>query len=459
VTSAVGLGSSDRYAHGFAVGDYDGDGDPDLLSTSYQGPTLFRNDGGCAFVDITAEAGLDRPGGWSTSAAWADFNGDGRLDLYITRYVNWSFANNPPCRYRYSGQVDICAPSVFRGLSDLLYYNEGGGRFREVGLEAGLVEDGKGLGVIAADLDGDRDVDIYVANDTSGNFLYRNLGHGRFEEIGATSGAGLSAEGIATGSMGVAAGDVDGDGDVDLFVTNYEGEINELYRNDGALVFTPVSMSLGLGALSRPMVGWGTGLIDFDNDGRLDVMVANGHLMHHLPGVSRSQPPLLFRQRDDGRFDEVARASGPYFCAPRPARGCAFGDLDNDGDVDIVVAHQNAGVVLLRNDSAPKRPALRLRLAGTKSHRDAVGTRIVVHTDGVRLTRVLAGGGSYLSQSDSRFTIGLGGASHTRRVEVHWPSGQNHVHHGLSAGRPWLLREGDAPKVDTLREQTTAPPE
>ena len=289
------------------MGDYDNDGDPDLLVTSYQGTTLYRNEAGHRFVDVTREAGLIEPG-WATSAAWADLDRDGRLDLYVTRYVDWSPRNNPPCRYRYSGEVDICAPSVFAGLTDALYHNEGGGRFREVGRSAGLQQGGKGLGVVACDLDGDRDVDLYVANDTTPNFLYRNRGDGTFDEVGFSAGVAMSAEGIAMGSMGVDAADADGDGDLDLWVSVYEGETNELYRNDGGMGFTPMAMALGLGAVSRPMVGWGTGLFDLDNDGKLDVFVANGHLMHHLPRTPLAQRPLLFHQAADGRFEDVGLA-------------------------------------------------------------------------------------------------------------------------------------------------------
>ncbi len=208
---------------------------------------------------------------------------------------------------------------------------------------------------MACDLDGDRDVDLYVVNDTTPNFLYRNRGDGTFDEVGFSAGVALSAEGIVTGSMGVDAGDADGDGDFDLWVSNYEGETNELYRNDGEMSFTPIAMSVGLGAVSRPMVGWGTGLFDLDNDGRLDVFVANGHLMHHLPRTPLAQRPLLFHQTAEGRFEDVGAESGNYFADLHIGRGCAAGDLDNDGDLDLAIVHQNQPVTLLRNDSAPAR--------------------------------------------------------------------------------------------------------
>ena len=219
----------------------------------------------------------------------------------------------------------ICAPSVFTGLTDSLYHNEEGGTFREVGQSAGLQEGGKGLGVVACDLDGDRHIDLYVVNDTTPNLLYHNRGDGTFDETGFSAGVALSAEGVAMGSMGVDAADCDGDGDLDLWVTTYEGETNELYRNDGGMSFTPMAMALGLGAVSRPMVGWGTGLFDLDNDGKLDVFVANGHLMHHLPRTPLAQRPLLFHQAADGRFEEVGLRSGGDFNGLRMGRGSRGG--------------------------------------------------------------------------------------------------------------------------------------
>jgi enediyne biosynthesis protein E4 len=447
VTAEIGLDGTTYYGHGAAVGDYDNDGDPDLLVTSYQGTALYRNEGGRQFVDVTNDAGLAQPG-WSTSAAWADFDRDGRLDLFVTRYVSWSPQNNPPCRYRYSGEIDICAPSVFTGLTDALYHNERDGKFREVGRSAGLLEEGKGLGVVAGDFDGDRDIDIYVANDTSGNFLYRNRGDGTFDEVGFSAGVATSAEGVFTGSMGVFAADYDGDGDLDLWVSNYEGETNELYRNEGAMSFTPMAMSLGLGAISRPMVGWGTGLFDLDNDGKLDVFVANGHLMHHLPQVSLAQRPLLFRQLADGRFEDVRSGSGAYFAVPQMGRGCAGGDLDNDGDLDLVIVHQNQPVVLLRNESNSSRRALVLRLEGRASNRSAIGAVVVVKAAGRRLTRSVNGGGSYLSHNDSRLLFGLDNETIAESVEVAWPGGATDRHENLATAKPWFLREGQAPMVD-----------
>jgi hypothetical protein len=447
ITAEAGLGGTTDYGHGAAVGDYDNDGDPDLLVTSYQGTRLYRNEAGRRFVDVTTEAGLTQPG-WSTSAAWADLDGDGRLDLYVTRYVDWSPQNHPACRYRYSGEVDICAPSVFNGLTDALYHNEGNGRFHEVGRSAGLHEGGKGLGVVACDLDGDRDVDLYVANDTTPNFLYRNRGDGTFDEVGFSAGVALSAEGIVTGSMGVDAADADGDGDLDLWVSNYEGETNELYRNEGGMRFTPMAMALGLGAVSRPMVGWGTGWFDLDNDGRLDVVVANGHLMHHLPRTPLAQRPLLFHQAADGHFQDVGPGSGAYFARPQMGRGCAAGDLDNDGDLDLVLVHQNQPVVLLRNDTAPARKALRLRLEGRASNRSAIGAVVVVQTAGRTWTRSVTGGGSYLSQNDSRLLIGLDAHAVVEHVTVAWPNGATDQHEKLDTAYSWLLCEGRPPRVD-----------
>ena len=451
-TEEAGLADASRYTHGCSAGDFDDDGDPDLLITSYQGVALHRNDGG-RFVEVTEPAGLAEPG-WSTSAAWLDADGDGGLDLYVPRYVAWSPEHHPQCRYHASGEVDVCSPSVFEPLRDLLYRNRGDGTFEEVGRASGLAEGGKGLGVVAADLDGDRHVDLYVANDTTPNFLYRNRGDGTFEEVGHLSGAALGADGVATGSMGVAAGDPDGDGDLDLFVTNYEGEVNELYRNDGAMQFVPVGLATGLGAVARPLVGWGTGLVDLDGDGWPEVFVANGHLMHHLPGTPRPQPALLFRRSADAmRFEPPDFPPGSWFSRDREARGCAFGDLDGDGDPDLVVVHQNAPVSLLRNDRPGPARFLRLRLEGTRSNRSAVGAVVVATAGGRSTLGAIVGGGGYLSQNDPRILIGLGDATVADRVEVRWPGGATDVHESLTADSAWLLREGSPPQVDPLIER------
>jgi hypothetical protein len=448
VTTETGLDEPCGYTHGCAVGDYDNDGDPDLLVTSYEGAVLFRNEQGRRFVDVTAEVGLHAPG-WSSSAAWADFDNDGWLDLYVARYVAWSPTNNPPCRYRDTGPevVDICSPSAFSGLDDSIYHNRCSRGFVDVSRSVGLLPGGKGLGVLACDLDGDRDIDIYVANDTSGNTLYENRGDGTFTAVGDSSGATLSHEGIPTGSMGVDAADIDDDGDLDIWVTNYEGETNELYRNEGRMTFTPRGIALGLGSLSRSMVGWGTGFIDFDHDGRLDCFVANGHLLYRHAHSPAAQRPFLFRQRPDGRFEEVGKTAGSYFARDHLARGCAFGDLDGDGDLDVVVVHQNEPVALLRNDS-PEHPALRLRLEGRTSNRSAIGATVIVTIGARKLTRAVIGGGSYLSQSDRRLVIGLGAGNRPDFVEVRWPSGQTDRHTGLSLDQPWLLHEGEPPVRD-----------
>ncbi|MEW4568701.1 CRTAC1 family protein [Tautonia sp. JC769] len=449
VTEAAGLGDASRYTHGCAAGDFDNDGFPDLLVTSYQGVSLYRNAGG-AFVDVTEAAGLTEPG-WATSAAWLDADGDGLLDLYVARYVDWSPERAPECRYHASGELDICSPSVFDPLRDLLYRNRGDGTFEEIGRGAGLENGGKGLGVVAADLDGDRAIDLYVANDTTPNFLYRNRGDGTFEEIGQLSGAALSAEGLATGSMGVAVGDLDGDGDLDLWVTNYEGEINEFYRNDGAMQFVPVGLASGLGAVSRPLVGWGTVLIDGDGDRADEVVVANGHLMHRLPGTPRPQPSMCFRREPDaGRFERLGFGPGSWFARDHDARGVASGDLDGDGDPDLVVVAQNAPASLLRNDHAGPSRYLRLRLEGTRSNRSAIGATVVVSAGPRSRCVPIAGGGSYLSQNDEQLRIGLGSATAADRVEVRWPSGQTDRFEDLEAGPAWLLREGEPARLDPI---------
>jgi len=422
-TPAAGLEAAPFYSHGAAVDDYDNDGFPDLLVTGFRGLILWHNCGDGTFVEITAAAGLaDRL--WSSSAAWADLNADGVPDLYIVHYVDWSVDNNPVCQAQVSGRPrDVCPPVHFSPLPDALYFGNGDGTFRDGSRDAGLRADGKGLGVVVADLDLDRRPDIYVANDTTPNFLYRNRGSGRFDEAGVVSGAGLDNRGLPNGSMGVDVGDYNLDGLPDIWVSNFEREAFALFRNDGECLFRHVSESTGVTAVGGSYVGWGTVFLDFDCDGDEDIFVANGHVMRHSSFAPLRQVPLIFENRN-GLFQRVAPGSG-YLARAHMGRGLAVGDFDGDGDLDVAVSHVNEPVALLENRQDRSAPFhwFSIRVIGTRAARHPVGALVRVTTNAGTQVRLVKGGGSYASTHDPTLHFGLGNASEVLEVEIIWPDG------------------------------------
>jgi hypothetical protein len=432
VTREVGLDKPLFYTHGCAVIDYDRDGWPDLLVTGWGRLALFHNepvdprhpDRGRKFVEVTKKAGLTDTR-WSTSAAVADFDGDGWPDLYVCHYVNWSFANHPACPgYAGNAQRDVCPPKQFQALAHRLYRNNRDGTFTDVSAAAGLRKDGKGLGVVAVDVNEDQKPDIYVANDTTDNFLYLNRsqpGRFRFDEVGLPSGVARSETGVADGSMGVAAADYDDSGRASLWVTNYENEMHGLYRNVGNDFFLFSTQVSGIAAIGKIYVGFGTAFLDVDLDGREDLVVANGHVIRHSP--RRLQRPVLLRNEGGGRFADITDRGGPYFRASHIGRGLAAGDLDNDGRPDLVISHVNSPVVLLRNEARSGHHWLGVELVG-RDHRDVVGAKLVLEAGGRRQTRFATGGGSYLSSGDGRHLFGLGKAAKIDRLTVVWPSGR-----------------------------------
>lgn len=450
VTIQVGIDTTAFYTHGCAVVDYDCDGWPDLVITGYQRLLLYHNEsdgkGGRRFVDVTRIAGLTE-NLWSTSAAWADFDGDGYPDLYVCHYVDWSPSNNPVGFA--NGKRDICPPKQFQALPHKIYRNQGNGTFIDVSKEAGLRVGGKGLGVIAVDLNDDGKPDIYVANDTVDNFLYMNRsvpGKIRFEELGLSAGVARDDRGVPTGSKGLAVGDYDNSGRASLWVTNYEGETHSLFHNDceqGREPFRFASQRAGISAIGQLGVGWGTDFFDFDHDGWLDLFIANGHSLRSPSDKARSaQKPFLLRNRD-GKFVDVSPQAGPYFQNSHRARGVAFGDLDNDGNIDIVVSHLNEPVVLLRNKGkVAQNHWLGVQLAG-KNGRNVAGARLSLEVDGQsRQTRFAKGGGSFASSSDPRHVFGLGPAKQGK-LTVRWPSGKEQSWQGLEVDRYWRLIEGE----------------
>ncbi|MBX9582814.1 MAG: CRTAC1 family protein [Gemmataceae bacterium] len=457
VTAKVGLAAgAPFYTHGAAVADADNDGWPDLLVTGWGRLALWHNEpdgqGGRRFVDVTQKAGLTDTL-WSSSAAWADFDGDGFADLYVCHYVDWSWANNPPCLdYKDSKVRDVCPPRQFKGLPHTVYRNRGDGTFEDVSKTAGLRPDGKGLGVIVVDVDGDGKPDVYVANDTVENFLYLNRsspGKVRFEEAGRRSGTALDDGGVPNGSMGLAAADYDGTGRFSLFVANYQHEAHALYRNRGAGQFVFASRSAGVTAIGLVYVGFGSWFVDYDRDGAEDIVVSNGHVVHVPPPPGEvKQLPVLFRNlRTPGqepyqvRFANVAAEAGPYFRSKHCGRGLAAGDLDNDGRPDLVVSHQNEPAVVLQNVLDNGNHWLGVRLTGAP-YRDAVGAVLTYEAGGQKLVRTVLGGGSYLSASDPRVLFGLGQNAGPGKLTVRWPSGREQVFDGLATDRYWDLTEG-----------------
>ena len=447
VTASVRATTSPYYSHGAAAADYDNDGFCDLLITGYGGVLLLRNQGDGTLEENAKPAGMtDRL--WSSSAAWGDFNEDGTLDVYIAHYADWSFDKHPFCPGPKKGTRESCPPREFNGLPDVLYFNNGDGTFRDVSKESGLQPDGKGLGVLTADLDVDGDVDIYVGNDTVANFLYRNDGHGKFEEVGLISGTALSQAGTADGSMGVDVGDFNLDGLPDLWVANFERESIALYRNDGNSLFQHVSQGAGVTAIGALYVGWGTAFCDFDNDGDEDTFVSNGHVIRYPENAPIREKPLLFENRNGKRLENVAPIVGSYFNEAHQARGSAAGDLDRDGDQDLVISRMNEPVALLSNTTKTGHHWISLRLIGRQSPRLPIGAIVKLKTSRGEQTHQIKGGTSYASTVDSRLHFGLGTEATVESITIQWPSGATQTLPILDSDRAWVVIEQSAPVID-----------
>jgi enediyne biosynthesis protein E4 len=432
------------YGHGVAVGDVDNDGRPDVFLTRWGSYALYHNRGDGTFEDVTDSWGLAGDRDWPTSAAFADLDGDGDLDLYVCHYIEWD-ADHPRICYNEDRTARrYCGPPEFKAMPDHLFRNDGG-RFVDVTREAGIVDrDGRGLGVVITDLDGDGRDDIYVANDGSAKFCFRNRGGLQFQEVGHVAGVACNAAGACQASMGVACGDFNGDGRPDLAVTNYYNEYTALYLNLGDGVFSDHTAGVGLAVPSRSRLGFGAAFLDFNNDGRLDLATANGHVEDLRPAVPFQMTAQLFAGAIDGaHLVDVTDRAGPAWQVPLLGRGMAAGDLDNDGRVDLVIVPQNQNVAYLHNRTDGGLP-LTLLLEGTRSNRDAVGACVTLRSGGRCQVGYRFGGGSYQSAGDPRLHFGLGTADRVDWVDVRWPSGRVDRYTGLQPGRGYRLREGDA---------------
>jgi hypothetical protein len=438
------------YGHGVAVGDYDNDGRPDLFVTRWRAYSLYRNKGDGTFEDVTAGAGLEGDRDYPTSAAFADLDDDGDLDLYVCHYLVWDAENPKLCAFEPApgsrpGTPPVyryCMPRDYPALPDHLFRNDGG-RFIDVTEEAGIVDrDGRGLGVVAADLDDDGKVDLFVANDTTANYYFHNLGDMRFEEVGLESGVGCNAAGAYQAGMGVAVGDLDRDGRLDLAVTNFYSESTTFFRNLGQGMFADQTREIGLAVPSRFLLGFGIAFLDANSDGHLDLMTANGHVIADDPGYPYEMPTQLLVGGAGRRLTEVTDDGIAPLRVPRVSRGLAVGDLDNDGRLDALLLSQNSPLAYFHNRTRGGH-SLTLRLEGTRSHRDAVGARVAITVGGRRQTAQRVGGGSYLSAGDPRLYFGLGPHERVDMVEVRWPSGSSDTYRGLYADSGYHLREGD----------------
>lgn len=448
VTEAAGL-IDPFYSMGIAAGDYDNDGFPDLYVAAFGTSRCYHNNGDGTFTEVAALLKVEHTG-YGASCTWGDIDADGLLDLFAVNYLTIDPKNYPLCSRKVGDQIlyFACHPQRIAPQYDAVYRNLGDGTFEDATTTAGLKREParQGLGVAAADLDDDGDLDFYVANDTLPNQLWENEGHGVFVESGLASLTALNRDGVAGAGMGIALGDTNNDGRFDLYVTNFYGETNTFYRNEGQLLFSDVTDEMGLAAPSRLRLGFGTTFLDVDNDGWLDLFVANGHI-HDRPQLFGRHEPFeqlaqLFKNQRGIRFTEVSKTAGPYFAREVVGRGCAQADYDRDGRVDLSVQHLNSSMVLLRNMTEPAGQSLRLTLVGKESNRSGIGAVLRVQTGNLRLTRLRNGSTSYLSCDEARVIVGIGVNKSAQRLVIAWPSGRREFWSNLSAGIDHCLIEG-----------------
>jgi enediyne biosynthesis protein E4 len=426
VTDKAGVGGG-TFGMGVASGDYDNDGYPDLFITAYGRCILYHNNGNGTFTDVTDKAGVATPG-WTTGAVWFDYNNDGLLDLFVCSYVRYDLTNGLLCAEKdKDGRLyyHYCIPHLFKPTPSVLWRNNGNGTFTQAGRGTDIENVlGKALGVVATDVNNDGLMDLFVANDTSQNFLFVNRGKNQWRDRGLAAGVALGPSGQPRSGMGVDAADVDGDGRQDLFVSNIDHEMFSLYRNSGGELFSDASREHGVADATRLLSGWGLKFFDIDNDGRVDLLLANGHpddmIALRAPDVKYKEPLLLFRH-DGQRLRNVSAQAGPVFSKPLAARGLAVGDYNNDGRVDALIACNGEAPLLLRNQASPDNHWVGVKLQGVNCNRDAVGARITWSAAGATKSRLKTGGGSYLSSHDPREVLGLGRSTTLDWLEITWP--------------------------------------
>ncbi len=444
VTRIAGVGDT-GYGVGATTGDYDNDGDLDLYLTNFGSNVLYQNNGDGTFINV-AEAAQVADTRWGTSCAFADFDNDGFLELYVSNYANYTLDAHKMC-YRHDIPV-YCGPSSYPPQPDLFYHNNGNGTFTDLTKQNGLlsVPAAHGLGVAIGDSDNDGDIDIYVANDQDFNFLFENRGDGTFEEIGLLSGVSCSDMGKAEAGMGVVFADYDNDGKLDITVSNFQNETNTLYHNQGDNFFIDTTIIAGIAEHTHRYLGWGIGFLDYDNDGYKDIFVANGHTMDNIAEVDRStttpQQNLIFRNLGNGQFVEATAQMGEDFSLRKTSRAAAFGDYDNDGDIDILVTNWNQTVDLLRNEGGNRNNWIQVKAIGTKSNRSAIGTRIKAVVGEHTQYAEVKSSGSYLAFSDLRVHFGLKDAENVDLLEIHWLSGMVDTATNLPVNQQFIVVEG-----------------
>jgi len=444
VTEKAGL-EGVGYGMGVAVGDYDNDGNEDLYVTAYGGNKLYHNNGDGTFTDVTEKAGVGGSG-WSTSAAWVDLDGDGFLDLVVLRYLVWDF-DDIWCGEHQEGYRAYCQPDYFKPIAPLVYHNGGNGHFTEVTEKIGMAKPGKGLGLAIADYDRDGHIDLFVANDSMSEFLYHNKGDGTFEEVGLVSGVAVDGEGHAFAGMGVDFADYNNDGLPDLVITDLANQMYALYRNNGDGTFTYESYPSGIGRMSMAHSGWGVRLLDYDNDGWRDLLIAQGHDLDTIeltyPNLRYREPMLLARNTGHS-FEDVSAEAGSVFREAWVGRGLAIGDIDNDGRLDAVVTTNDGPLYVLHNATSTPNHWLILKLVGHKSNRDAIGAEVRVVAGRITQIATVTTASSYLSSSDKRVHFGLGTETAAATVEIRWPSG---IRQTLKSVRGDQILQVDEPSV------------
>lgn len=447
VTRKAGL-AVEMYGMGCTIGDYDNDGKEDIYITAVGTNHLFHNLGNGRFADVTTKAGVGGAG-FSTSAVWFDYDNDGKLDLFVAHYVDWSIAKDQYCSLDDKNK-SYCTPQVYKGESSRLYHNNGNGTFTDVTQRAGLYDPtSKSLGIALLDLDGDGWLDMLVTNDTQPNKLYRNNHNGTFTDVGVQSGIAYSEAGSVRAGMGTDAGDYDNSGHPGLVIGDFTNEGIALYRTDGSGLFTEESSSTGLDGWTMKSLTFSTFFFDYDLDGLLDVLTVNGHVADDVsvtqPTLKYAEPALLFRNKGHHIFENMSARVGPALQRPIVGRGAAYGDFDNDGDLDLVITANNGFARLLRNENGNQNDMLRVQLVGTRSNRDAIGAQVVLKfSNGQRLFRMVKTGSSYLSQSELPLTFGLGKPDPARRVQIEiiWPSGRKQAIPGIAPNRAITIEEG-----------------